>query len=183
MLAPRLRRPSCPDAAQDDHRRNRLRPIQVRRTLLITHTLGGSGPRVSAIGPGCMELSHGYGPAVDTGTAMPSSAPPSTAASPSPTPLRCTARSPTRNSSEIRRTGLESRRSHNKTRLQGSAKQQPHRKSLANCRTNRGRSGRHGRAGGQRVADGFAAGGVEEVQPGGVDGELEWLPGPGGGPG
>ncbi|WWW36799.1 aldo/keto reductase [Stenotrophomonas rhizophila] len=34
-----------------------------------TRELGNSGLRVSALGPGCMGLSFGYGPATDTGTA------------------------------------------------------------------------------------------------------------------
>ncbi len=33
---------------------------------MTTRTLGNNGPEVSALGLGCMGLSHGYGPAVDT---------------------------------------------------------------------------------------------------------------------
>jgi hypothetical protein len=58
-------------------------------------TLGSSGLEVSEVGLGCMGLSHGYGPASEQdGIALIRAA--VDPASPSSTPLRCTARSPTK---------------------------------------------------------------------------------------
>ena len=60
---------------------------------MITRQLGRSGLEVSAIGLGCMGLSHGYGSACAEQDGIDLIRAPSTWASPSSTPPRCTGRS------------------------------------------------------------------------------------------